>query len=432
MSRPHRAGRVGTAIALAALVASAVAAPSALAGPSATAVPSSAPAVDLGNLLGLTQAAAVTPPQNDPFYRPPADLSAPAGTVLRSRPVTVSGGYLPVRVKAWQVLYRSTSATFRPNAVSGTVLVPETPWTNGPRPLVSYAVGTHGLGPECAPSYKLRSGTEREYNLFGQALARGWAVVVTDYEGLGTPGPHTYVAGRSLGHAMLDAARAAKRLRAAGLSARGPVGFWGYSEGGFATAWAAQRAAAYAPDLKVVGSAVGAAPADLGALAKLHDGGPASGFILAAAVGLAKAYPQVPFATILNAEGKKAVAAISTMCTEELVPQFAFKRLDGYTTVPDPMALPEWRKVLADIKLGGVAPKSPAMIYHAPADELVLFTEGVELQAAWCARGAKVQFQPAVLGEHVGGAITGAPLAVDYLANRFAGAAAPNTCTARP
>ncbi|SNR65180.1 hypothetical protein SAMN06265360_11365 [Haloechinothrix alba] len=34
------------------------------------------------------------------------------------------------------------------------------------RPLVSYAVGTHGLGPECAPSYLMAKGEESEYGLF--------------------------------------------------------------------------------------------------------------------------------------------------------------------------------------------------------------------------------------------------------------------------
>ncbi|MGH3739412.1 MAG: hypothetical protein ACRDT6_27990, partial [Micromonosporaceae bacterium] len=146
-----------------------------------------------------------TPPQSDPFYTPPDPLpGVPAGTVLRSRPVDVSANLLPVPVDAWQLLYRSTSATGAPNAVSGTVLVPRVAWSAGARPLVSYAVGTHGLGPECAPSYKLASGTEDESGAFGLALRRGWAVVVTDYEGLGTPGPHTYVAGPALGHAMLD------------------------------------------------------------------------------------------------------------------------------------------------------------------------------------------------------------------------------------
>lgn len=379
-------------------------------------------------------AAAVTPPQDDPFYAPPKGLPGKQpGAVLRSRPITVSQYGFPAGVRAWQVLYRSTSARHEANAVSGTVLVPEGAWSgSGQRPLVSYAVGTHGLGPECAPSYQLASGTENELGLMRLALARGWAVAVTDYEGLGTPGPHTYVAGRSLGHAMLDAARAALRLPAAQLSAQAPVGLWGYSEGGLATGWAAELAASYAPELRTVGAAVGAAPADVGAMAALHDGGPASGLVLAGAVGLAEAYPDAPFEEILTEAGRQAVEEIKDMCVEELAARFAFRRVDSLTTVTDPMALPAWRSVLADVALGSIAPEMPVMVYHSPLDELVLFTQGVQLNRDWCAEGATVAFQPAVLGEHITGAVTGAPLAVDYLAGRFAGRTAPDTCAAAP
>lgn len=385
--------------------------------PTATALPS------------LPSAQHAPPPQHDAFYRPPAPLPDVApGTILRSRPVEVSQYGLGVQVDAWQILYRSTSATQRPNAVSGTVLVPEQDWTDGPRPLVSYAVGTHGLGPECAPSYRMTRGEEQEFGLFRQALSRGWAVVVTDYEGLGTPGPHTYVAGRALGHAMLDAARAAQLLPAADLSPEGPVGLWGYSEGGLATGWAAELAARYAPELRIAGAAVGAAPADVGAMARLHDGGPASGLVLAGAVGLATAYPDVPFDEILTERGRQAVAEISTMCTEEMSARFAFQRLDGYTTVQDPMSLPEWREVLDDIRLGKVAPEPPVMIYHSPADELVTFDQALRLYGDWCDGGAAVLLQPLVPGEHIVGAVAGAPVAVQYLNGQFSGTPARASC----
>ncbi|GAA5129283.1 lipase family protein [Haloechinothrix salitolerans] len=402
----------------------------------ASAATPTASAVTPAHAAHVLQAAAqqFPPPQDDPFYTPPDPIpDVEPGTVFRSRQIDVSDNGFSVPVNAWQVLYRSTSATFEPNAVSGTVIVPQEAWTgDGERPLVSYAVGTHGLGPECAPSYKLATGSEQEFSLFSQALNRGWAVVVTDYEGLGTPGPHTYVAGRSLGHAQLDAARAAAELPEAGLSDATQVGFWGYSEGGFSTAWASQRAADYAPELNVAGAAVGAAPADMEAMANLHDGGPASGLVLAAAVGLARAYPDAPFEEILTDEGKEMAAEISTQCVEEFSVRYAFRSLSSYTTVDDPMSLPEWQKVLDDIELGNTTPKAPAMIYHSPTDELVTFDQAITLNEAWCAGGGTVQFQPAVVGDHVLGAITGAPLAVDYLGGRFSGQQPPNTCATAP
>ncbi|MGH3739615.1 MAG: lipase family protein, partial [Micromonosporaceae bacterium] len=190
----------------------------------------------------------------------------------------------------------------------------------------------------------------------------------------------------------------------------------------------AQLAAGYAPQLRVAGSAVGAAPADIDEVARLHDGGPAGSLVLAGAVGLATAYPRVPFQGILNADGRAAVQQISTMCTEEMAVRFAFKSLDGYTTVPDAMELPEWRRVLDAVRLGRTAPAPPAMVYHSVGDELIPVTQGTALHRRWCDRGATVQFQGAVLGEHLAGLFAGAPLAVRYLDERFAGTAAPSTC----
>jgi alpha-beta hydrolase superfamily lysophospholipase len=94
-------------------------------------------------------------------------------------------------------------------------------------------------------------------------VARGFAIVMTDYQGLGTPGLHTYVNRVAQGNAMLDAARAAKKLTGTSLKPDGPLAFWGYSQGGGAAASAAELASRYAPELKVVGTYAGAPHADL-------------------------------------------------------------------------------------------------------------------------------------------------------------------------
>lgn len=164
------------------------------------------------------ETAGVPLPSADPFYRPPAPLPpVAAGDILRSRPIVAKALVLPFPVRAWQVLHRSTNNQGAANAVVATVLVPHTPWTNGPRPLVAYNIGTHGLSSNCAPSFWFRAGIEYELALMTLALVKGWAVVVSDYEGSATTGPHTYTAGRPTGHAVLDGVRAAQRLPEAGL-----------------------------------------------------------------------------------------------------------------------------------------------------------------------------------------------------------------------
>ena len=122
-----------------------------------------------------------------------------------------------------RIMYRSTDTRGNPIAVTGTYFEPDNPWPgNGPRPLISYAPGTQGQGNQCAPSRMFNQGIHYSggwdivFNYEGlfvsTMVARGFAIVMTDYEGLGTPPMHTYVGRVAEGQAVLDAARAAMQL----------------------------------------------------------------------------------------------------------------------------------------------------------------------------------------------------------------------------
>lgn len=174
------------------------------------------------------------------------------GDVLQVEPTTVlvpSTAVLNGGLDAWRVLYKSVGARGRSIAVNAVVMSPHATWADpGSRPLVSFAVGTRGLADRCAPSHSLAHGTDSDAPASGALLDRGWAVVVTDYEGIGTPDAPPYLNRLSQGHAVLDAARTAQRVGALGLDPRGPVGLYGYSQGGVGSAAAAELATVYAPN----------------------------------------------------------------------------------------------------------------------------------------------------------------------------------------
>ncbi|MFA7762401.1 lipase family protein [Streptomyces sp. NPDC048723] len=325
----------------------------------------------------------------------------------------------PTGTKAWKIHYRSTTADGSPNIVSGTVIVPQDGRT-GPRPLITYAVGTVGMGDACAPSNNLPHGTAMEANLIQQLTLRGWAVVVTDYEGLGTPGVHTYTVGPSAGHAVLDAARAAQRLPGAGLSASGPVGIMGYSQGGQASSWAAELQGSYAPELQVKGTATGGVPGDLLRVAEFNNGSYGSGLIFMAAAGQDAAFPELDLDSYLNPAGKALVAGMKENCVAIDSIAGSFKRISDLTT-RDPLAQPDWQAALNRSRLGGSAPAAPVYQYHALADELIPYGVGRRLRSDWCARGANVEFDTVWVGEHVSGVITHSLAAGNWLADRFAG-----------
>jgi alpha-beta hydrolase superfamily lysophospholipase len=159
-------------------------------------------------------------------------------------------------VRSARVVYRSTSGDDgSPTVVSGTVFTPLGEPPAGGWPTVSFGHGTLGWQEPCGPSLSA--------TLLGQApvvdgfTRRGYAVVMADYQGLGSPGVHPYSDAKTAGLNMIDAVRALRHTFD-GVSDRWAA--LGGSQGGGA-AWAAdEQAAIYAPELKLVG-AVGLSPA---------------------------------------------------------------------------------------------------------------------------------------------------------------------------
>ncbi len=92
-------------------------------------------------------------------------------------------------------------------------------------------------------------------------LAAGYVVVAPDYQGLGSPGPHPFLVGAAAAHSVIDAARAARAMPQAHAGRRYAV--FGESLGGYSALWAGAEAAAYAPELQLVGVAAAAPPTDI-------------------------------------------------------------------------------------------------------------------------------------------------------------------------
>ena len=195
------------------------------------------------------------PVVEDSTYRVPDELSgARPGDVLAVESLPPSDR-LP-GAKRSRVLYASEDRDGEPVAVSGVVLVPEGTPPEGGWPVVSWGHGTTGVADVCAPSLT----DNLFYNEYAQEAATmldaGYAVVATDYPGLGTPGMHSYLVGADEGNAVVDMVTAARQVD----DELGSTWFAvGHSQGGQAALFAT-RAAGRAPDLDLAG-AVAMAPA---------------------------------------------------------------------------------------------------------------------------------------------------------------------------
>jgi hypothetical protein len=376
-------------------------------------------------------------PDHDPFYAPPDRLgSYRPGALLRSRPVTVLGLTNLASIRAYQLLYRTTDATGHPTATVTTLMLPTLP-APGRRKLVSYHTAEDSLTTRCAPSYTLRTGTGSTQNvesgLITPLLAHGWDVVVPDYQG-----PRSlWAVGAMAGHAALDSVRAAEQFGPAGLDGhRTPVGMMGYSGGSIPTVWANSMAKDYAPELNLVGVAAGGIPADLKQSLPTIDGSLFFGAI-AVTVAFNRAYPELELGTLLTERGRDFAeqAGRDGYGCAGAISAAPFGRLSQYTHYRDTKALldvPRVRRTLDRVSLLGRAPqRAPAYFYNAIHDELIVISEVDDLVTENCADGASIDYHRDPLGGHLTGAAAYAGPAINFLADRFAGRRAPNTCPDR-
>ncbi|AEW92435.1 hypothetical protein SCATT_00640 [Streptantibioticus cattleyicolor NRRL 8057 = DSM 46488] len=428
---PHRTTR--TVAAVAALLACSLAAPQVAAGTARAAEP----------------AATTCDAPDAAIYTAPDAVTAAPGTVLACRQVTLTQVPGGIPMTAWKVQYASTDNSGRPVAVSGTVAVPTAPWTGaGSRPVIAFNPGTLGLGPQCAFSRQLAGAYQDEYegDNIAAALKAGFAVAATDGAGYLGGQTHRYVSGTDAAHALLDIARAAPAVPGSGLDPQARVGLWGYSEGGAASLWAAQLAGSYAPELRVAGDASGGVPGDLKTVAASLNGGAFAGFLGDAAIGIAAAYPTLPFDSLLNSTGRSAVAKAKSLCLAGTVVSFAGQRIESYSTAGYSLdqlyALRgtdgrSWGEILDAQKLGvGVGPAGsgadhevafPVFQYRGLADEVIPTATEDATRQAYCRAGITTAWKT-YPGDHLLTDKEAVNDAVGWFADRFAGKPAPDDC----
>lgn len=192
------------------------------------------------------------------FYEPPKHLHGKHGGLIWARGQRGSDA-LEGAGRTELLLYRSRDLHGKLTAVSGSLALPKGKAPKGGWPIITYAHGTTGAADACAPTRGYDAGdlTSYAYPLLQRWLKAGYAVVRTDYDGLGTPGVHQYLVGESEGRSVLDAVRAARAFSPK-LSKRFVIA--GHSQGGHAALFAAAAAPKYVPELRLRGT-VAFAPA---------------------------------------------------------------------------------------------------------------------------------------------------------------------------
>jgi hypothetical protein len=388
--------------------------------------------------------AAIPRPHDDPFYtyQGATPLKAiPRGTVLKARAVTVGvpgSGF--GAVPGTQLLYRTQDQKGKPSVTVTTVVNPTGPANGG---LVAYLSFYDALGDICSPSYTLRGGDPGQENMelatteAGLVLnlaAQGYAVTVPDFEGTDLH----WVAGHESGWSTLDSIRATQSYL--GMPAGQEVGLFGYSGGSIAGEWASELAPSYAPELNIVGTAVGGIPVHLAHnLGYVNGSRDWSGVIPAVLVSLGRAF-DIPSKKYANAYGRKVMREVKDQCIGSFNGNYPGLRVQHllkkkYRAF---LKIPRIARTVNKLIMGSTPGRPQMPMYMAvgnhdgKGDDVMIVKDVQALAHQYCREGLPVQLAVFDGADHTQAGLSFFPAAMQFLGERFAGTPFTGNCAQIP
>ena len=356
------------------------------------------------------------------FYSTPVNLAATKpGALLRKE--TFAGYSLPKGATAVRILYHSMDAIGQDVATSGVVLIPG--GTPGPKgwPVIAWAHGTSGVSRLCAPS-AMKDVYYGDEGLMPM-VAAGFAVVATDYHGLGTEGPHQYVNKLAQAHDVvysIPAARAAVRS----LGSKWVVD--GHSQGGLA-AWGVAEAEHDLKDPNYLGAvSVAGVAREVDFFSHLSNT-PGVGFYLAfMAAGIHARYPEFEPDDLLS-------DSVLEHYTDVTTKGCFYYGYATYAALPSGTLLrPTWEKsvwihrffdgnAVANAPIGG-----PLFVIAGEADQTVPIAGVRAAVKQMCAAKQLVTFRSYPGLDHDPAMEKSTPDQLEWIRSRFAGKPAMSNC----
>jgi hypothetical protein len=350
------------------------------------------------------------------FYETPNPLPAgKPGELIRSEPF---GEYdLPYKISAVRLLYHSRSSSGKDVAVSGVVLVPNGTLPAGGWPVIAWAHDFVGSARQCAPSLRRNL---NEGPLLSMYAGEGYAVVVSDYAGLGTSFPNAALDMRSNALDVIYSIPAAR----ASLPQLGTK--WvaaGYSEGGLAAVGVAE-ALSEDSDPNYLGAIAISGVAEAQEIFERLAEGPAHRMLVFLAQGIKTVFPEFRVEEMLTDKAVPLYQHISHACEASL----------GLDLAAGEMLKPGWEnnpyvKEFFRRNTPGQKPvHGPLLLISGDADPEVPSVLAGTIVARLCKQKDRVLFvkfpglnASAVIGESVSEQIS-------WTRARFAGLPAPSNC----
>ena len=325
-----------------------------------------------------------------PFYRWAGALPEKPGLMLREEGIQ-DQPEIVAAATAKRILYTSTDARWRSGIipVSGTLYLPKRTAPQGGWPLVAWAHGTLGVSDRCAPSWSRHRPRDGAY--INNWLEQGFAVVATDYQGLGGPGPHPYLNWEAEGRSVLDAARAA--LGHSNGQIANAIIITGQSQGSGASLGATRLAPSYAPDLNIKASIATGIVSRFPAAANKPSNEPSFArslppqiailMMIAGALGDDAIKPD----DLVTEMGKPLLQAAREGCNAELAQVVRSNGLTLANSLKDPESADRLNVV---IEMSPVRMPIPVFLATGLADKLIPPQRQYAAVAALCAAGSNV------------------------------------------
>ena len=357
-------------------------------------------------------------------------LAAPAaaqqaGTLISADPIVETPGGM----QAWRVRYWTTNGRGAPIQATGMVAAPREAVPATPRDVLAWTHGAWGVASKCAPSL-----SPNFWNVSPglQGVAKNYVVVAPDYPGLGSDGVHPFLVGQDTGRSVLDAVRAARSI--AGAAAGNRVAIWGESQGGHAALWTAQISRAYAPDLHVVGVAAAAPPTNLIENLRASTNKPVVTMFTAFIGHSWSNHYGAPLSTLGGPQTRGIITRLAQNNCIELEKKPKLGTIVGLLTLQSRLknkdlgTIQPWAR-LARLNSPTTRPFGmPMLIGQNPKDNLIAPKVTRAHALALCRAGARLRYFTIAGEGHATSAKDSATTTLDWIADRFAGRAAPSNC----
>lgn len=330
-------------------------------------------------------------PSSDLFYRVnTTELpSYPLGSIVKWRYVGPSGYDVQ---RAYQVVYRSEDNDQHPSSAVMTVLLPTRKRGNQ---VVSYQMSEDSVSENCSPSYSLL--TQGTNQIVSTLLSNGFVVLLPDHLGPKS----AYTVGEISGRNVLDGLKALSRLsRLRSDVGQGPwqLALYGSGSGGYATEFAAELAAEYAPELNITSAAVQAIMPNLQNWFNSVNESPLSGYAVTSLLGMSNAYPELGSSlqkALVSDVRRNLFLSAEDVCGSAGLLRFLGQNVFTYFSNSQNLfqTIPSMNQTYSANSLGQHAPKFPLMIGHGENDQTVPVGDIDQFVDNYCHQGVPVVYR---------------------------------------